>query len=431
MDCSSVPQVLHADVGRHGTTPVATLGDVGVVPEADHERIPRLCDPAHALPGLGRLPAPAVAGQGRNHEMECVVGRAAMCGRVGERVDHPHELGDGTRPAVRQHHRRCVVVRRPDVHGVNVDAVDLGEEMVVGVELSFEASPVVALGPVGAEFLGVRERDALAPIVDRFRISPAGAGETIAKIGDLAVGDTDGEGADGVAHRAMLAARWPHRNLSRRRLRTTMTLDSTFVSVLDYLGVFVFALSGAWLAIRRDLDLVGVVTLGLVTGLAGGVVRDVLVADLPPVAVREGWLLAIAGGAAIAALLVPRPDAALERLVVGLDAVGLGFRDRRGDKSGRGGRRDRRRNGRRYRLRDRRRSPARRAGGRGPPSVPRGSRLYVIPALLGSLIVGLAWEFDLEGPVTEAGGATTVIALRLLALRYGWHAPLPQRRSAA
>ena len=44
-----------------------------------------------------------------------------------------------------------------------------------------------------------------------------------------------------------------------------MTLDSTFVSVLDYLGVFVFALSGAWLAIRRDLDLVGVVTLGLVT----------------------------------------------------------------------------------------------------------------------------------------------------------------------
>ena len=104
-----------------------------------------------------------------------------------------------------------------------------------------------------------------------------------------------------------------------------MTLDSTFVSVLDYLGVFVFALSGAWLAIRRDLDLVGVVTLGLVTGLAGGVVRDLLVADLPPVAVREGWLLAIAGGAAIAALLVPRPDAALERLVVGLDAVGLGL----------------------------------------------------------------------------------------------------------
>ena len=38
-----------------------------------------------------------------------------------------------------------------------------------------------------------------------------------------------------------------------------MTLDSTFVAVLDYLGVFVFALSGAWLAIRRDLDLVGVV----------------------------------------------------------------------------------------------------------------------------------------------------------------------------
>ena len=113
--------------------------------------------------------------------------------------------------------------------------------------------------------------------------------------------------------------------LCRRRLRTTMTLDSTFVSVLDYLGVLVFALSGPWLAIRRDLDLVGVVTLGLVTGLAGGVARYVLVADLPPVAARQGWLLAVAGGAAIAAVLLPRPDAALERLVVGLDAVGLGL----------------------------------------------------------------------------------------------------------
>ena len=65
-------------------------------------------------------------GQGRNHEMERVGGRAAVCGRIGERVDHPHELGDGTRPPVRQHHRRCVFVRRPDVHRVNVDAVRKG-----------------------------------------------------------------------------------------------------------------------------------------------------------------------------------------------------------------------------------------------------------------------------------------------------------------
>ena len=159
--------------------------------------------------------------------------------------------------------------------------------------------------------------------------------------------------------------------------------------------------------------------------------RDVLVADLPPVAVREGWLLAIAGGAAIAALLVPRPDAALERLVVGLDAVGLGLFAVVGATkaaeagigivggmvvgtvSAIGG----------GLLRDVLADEV-------PQVFRAGSRLYVIPALLGSLIVGLAWEFDLEGPVTEAGGAITVITLRLLALRYGWHAPLPQRRSA-
>ena len=291
-------------------------------------------------------------------------------------------------------------MRRADVHGVNVDAVDLGEEMVVGVELSLEASPVVAFGPVGAEFLAYASGmpwlqsstgsgSAQRVRARRSRRSAISLPETLMVKGRMAF-----------AHRAMLAARWPHRNLSRRRLRTTMTLDSTFVSVLDYLGVFVFALSGAWLAIRRDLDLVGVVTLGLVTGLAGGVVRDVLVAALPPVAVREGWLLAIAGGAAIAALLVPRPDAALERLVVGLDAVGLGLFAIVGATkaaeagigivggmvvgtvSAIGG----------GLLRDVLADEV--------PQVFRGSRLYVIPALLGSLIVGLAWEFDLEGPVT-------------------------------
>ena len=191
--------------------------------------------------------------------------------------------------------------------------------------------------------------------------------------------------------------------LCRRRLRTTTTLDSTFVSVLGYLGVFVFALSGAWLVIRRDLDLVGVGALGLVSGLAGGVVRDVLVADLPPVAVREGWLLAIASGAAIAALLVPRPDAALKRLVVGLDAVGLGLCAVVGA------------------------TKAAEAG----IGIVGGMVIGTVSAIGSGLLRDvLAWEFDLEGPVTEAGDAITVIALRLLALRYGWHAPLPQRRSA-
>ena len=210
-----------------------------------------------------------------------------------------------------------------------------------------------------------------------------------------------------------------------------MTLDSTFVSVLDYLGVLVFTQSGPWLAIRRDLDLVGIVTLGLVTGLAGGVARDVLVADLPPVAARQGWLLAVAGAAAIAAVIVTRPDAALERLVVRLEAVGLGLFPIAGATkaaesgigivggmvvgtvSAIGG----------GLLRDVLTDVV-------PQVFRASSRLYVIPALLGSLIVGLAQEFDLEGPVTESGGAITVVALRLLPLRYGWHAPLPQRRSA-
>ena len=207
-----------------------------------------------------------------------------------------------------------------------------------------------------------------------------------------------------------------------------MTFDSTFVTVLDYVGVFVFALSGAWVAIRRELDLVGVLALGLVTGLAGGVVRDVLVGDLPPVAVRGGWLLAVAGLAAVVAVAVPQPDAVLERLVLGLDAVGLGLfaivgatkaaeagigivgGAVVGTVSAIGG----------GLLRDVLADEV--------PQVFRpGSRLYVIPALLGSVIVGVAWHAEVDGPATAAGGAVAVTTLRLLALRNGWHAPVPRR----
>lgn len=210
-----------------------------------------------------------------------------------------------------------------------------------------------------------------------------------------------------------------------------MPLDSTFVSILDYIGVFVFALSGAWVAIRRDLDLVGVVTLSLVTGLAGGVFRDVFVADLPPVAVREAWYLAVAGAAAIVAVAIPRPDAALARLVVALDAVGLGLfavvgatkaaeagigiagGAVVGTVSAIGG----------GLLRDVLADEV--------PQVFRpGSRLYVIPALLGALIVGIAAELEIDEAVAAATAAVVVTTLRLLAVRYGWNAPLPRRHPA-
>ena len=71
------------DAGAH----VAALGDVAGVAEAAHQLRPGPRDAAEVPAELGRLAGEAVAGQGRQHEVERVLGAAAVRGRVGERAD--------------------------------------------------------------------------------------------------------------------------------------------------------------------------------------------------------------------------------------------------------------------------------------------------------------------------------------------------------
>jgi uncharacterized membrane protein YeiH len=56
---------------------------------------------------------------------------------------------------------------------------------------------------------------------------------------------------------------------------------------LDPAGTLVFALSGALLAVRKDVDVAGVAVLSLSAGLGGGIVRDTLLGETPPGVLRE------------------------------------------------------------------------------------------------------------------------------------------------
>lgn len=81
-----------------------------------------------------------------------------------------------------------------------------------------------------------------------------------------------------------------------------MLTDTTALQlVLDVVGVFVFALSGAVVAVRRGLDLFGVLVLAWVAGVGGGIIRDLFLGLTPPVAVSEPRLVA---AAVVAGLLV-------------------------------------------------------------------------------------------------------------------------------
>jgi uncharacterized membrane protein YeiH len=59
-----------------------------------------------------------------------------------------------------------------------------------------------------------------------------------------------------------------------------MSFDSV-TAILDWFGVIVFAISGALVASRKQMDLTGFALLGTVTGIGGGTVRDLLLGQLP------------------------------------------------------------------------------------------------------------------------------------------------------
>jgi uncharacterized membrane protein YeiH len=70
-------------------------------------------------------------------------------------------------------------------------------------------------------------------------------------------------------------------------------LLNTAVTLLDWLGVVVFAVSGTLVASRKQMDIVGFALLGIVTGIGGGTLRNILLGELPVFWVREPAYLLI------------------------------------------------------------------------------------------------------------------------------------------
>lgn len=194
---------------------------------------------------------------------------------------------------------------------------------------------------------------------------------------------------------------------------------------LDLAGVFVFAVNGAMTAIRATrLDIVGVVTLGMFTGLGGGTIRDILLDALPPATfVDWRYLLIAASGGLVAFALSQRLDR-LGRPIVVLDAVGLSvFAVIGASKAvaldfgiaqavivgvitavGGGTLRDL------LILR--------------VPTVLR-NELYAIPALIAAAITVGLLHLDVYSVWTALGAAAVCFLIRMLGLRFDLHAPEP------
>lgn len=195
------------------------------------------------------------------------------------------------------------------------------------------------------------------------------------------------------------------------------------VMALDWLGTFVFALSGGLLGVQKRFDLFGVLMLACVAAVAGGVIRDLLIGAVPPASIGDAryLLIALAGGL-ITFYWYPHVESLRQQALL-FDAIGLGLFAVVGAQkamdygvsplvaailgmlTGIGG----------GVLRDLL------AGN--VPSVLRGE-LYALAALAAGAIVATGNVLRFPPSVSMLVGGVVCIVLRCLAINRGWRAPV-------
>ena len=61
-----------------------------------------------------------------------------------------------------------------------------------------------------------------------------------------------------------------------------MELQSNVIFFVEIIGTVAFASSGAMVAVRKKLDLFGIIVLGVITAVGGGMLRDLMIGNIPP-----------------------------------------------------------------------------------------------------------------------------------------------------
>jgi uncharacterized membrane protein YeiH len=202
--------------------------------------------------------------------------------------------------------------------------------------------------------------------------------------------------------------------------------DPTLILWLNLVGTFVFGLSGGLAAVRAKLDLFGVVVLAAVVGLAGGIIRDLLI-GVPPATFRDWRYLAATAAAGLVCFFARPALERIQRSVLVFDAFGLGLFCVTGASK----------------ALDFRLGPVQAVilgaltaigGGmlrdvllRDVPTVLR-HELYAVPALIGATILVVAQKAGADSPVFPVLAVAVCVAVRLAGLKYGVNVPTQPRR---
>lgn len=200
-------------------------------------------------------------------------------------------------------------------------------------------------------------------------------------------------------------------------------MSDVFLLILDLVGIAVFAMTGALVGVCKELDGFGVTVLAVITGLGGGVLRDVLIGAVPPAALEDWRYLVVPAVTGVVVFYFHPTVGRMENQIAVLDAIGLGLFCVTG---------------------------AVKAEDFGLSIVPAGllgmvtavgggmmrdvlagrvpvifkDELYATPALAGALIAATMHHYGVP-QAWYAVAAAAAIIWRVVAVKRGWKAPLP------
>ena len=97
-----------------------------------------------------------------------------------------------------------------------------------------------------------------------------------------------------------------------------------FIYVLDLFGTMAFAVTGAFKAIEKKSDIVGIIILATITGVAGGTIRDVIIGKVPPNSIADPAYIVITVVTGIVIFLLFSRLKKHWNLFLKFDAIGLG-----------------------------------------------------------------------------------------------------------
>jgi len=198
-------------------------------------------------------------------------------------------------------------------------------------------------------------------------------------------------------------------------------MDETLI--LNLAGTFAFGLTGGILAVRKKMDLFGVLVLSVATGLGGGIIRDLILGHTPPTTLVDWRYLAAAGVAGLLVFFDFGQIVRWSRFVTAFDAIGLAIFTVTGTTIALG------------------------AGLSPVPSTLLGmltgigggvlrdilaaevplvlrSEIYAVASLFGAIIITLANLAGVLGPPAEIVAALATFVLRMVSVWRGWKIPI-------